>query len=132
MRTERSHGKRGAERSAERSNGHSNAGTRSKPARERASGAGGRKLGQAKRPEKLKATEPRGRGQSNAITREQSKAPTQRTAPTPKPAPQPKPSPQPRAQSQPAPSVSEPVAVPEAAPLPAPTPTPPGKLKLPK
>jgi RNA polymerase sigma factor (sigma-70 family) len=132
MRTERSHGRRGAERSAERSNGHSKAGTRSNPARERASDPGGRKLGDAKRPDKLKGTEPGGRGQWNAITREQSKAPTPRRAPTPKPAPQPKVSPQPKAQSQPAPPVSEPVAAPEPAPLPAPKPTPPGQLKLSK
>jgi RNA polymerase sigma factor (sigma-70 family) len=128
MRTERSHGRRGAERSALRSNGQSKAGTRSKPARERTSGAGGRKLGQIKRTEKLKAAEPRAGGQSNALARERAKAPAPRKEPTPKPAPQPK------AQSQPSPSVREPAAAPEPAPEPvvAPKATPPGQLKLPK
>ena len=47
MSIERSHGRRGAERSAARSNGHSNAGKRSKPARERSFGRRGRKLGRS-------------------------------------------------------------------------------------
>ena len=52
MSAERSHGRRGAERSAARSNGHSKAGTRLKAARDKPPGAGGRKLGQFKRTER--------------------------------------------------------------------------------
>jgi RNA polymerase sigma factor (sigma-70 family) len=114
---ERSHGRRGAERSAARSNGHSNAGTRSKPAREK---VGGRKLGQIKRTEQQRAAEPRGRGQSNALARDQAKAPVQQKAPPAKPAPRPN--------AESSPSASQRAAAPPTTP---PT-TPPGQLKLPK
>ncbi len=115
MSAERSHGRRGAERSAARSNGHSNAGTRSKPAREE---AGGRKLGQIKRTEKQPAAEPRGRGQSNALARGQAKAPVEQKAPAAKPAPQQK--------AESSPSASQPAAAPPT----MPKATPPGQLKL--
>jgi len=123
MSGERSHGRRGAERSAARSNGHSNAGTRSKPGREKASRAGGRKLGHTKRTEKPNAADPRGRDQSKPLARDNGKAPVEKKAPTTKPAPMPK------AQSEPAPSVSEPTVTPEPPP-PAPSATAPGQLKL--
>ena len=120
MSAERSHGRRGAERSAARSNGHSKAGTRSKPAREKVPGAGGRKLGQIKRTEKQAASQPRARGQANAPGRGQAKPPAQRKAPASKPAPQP------QAQAAPSPSASQPTVAP------APKATPPGQLKLAK
>ena len=124
MSGERSHGRRGAERSAARSNGHSNAGTRSKPGREKEPRAGGRKLGHTKRTEKPNAADPRGRDRSKALARDRAKAPVEKKAPTTKPAPRPK------AQSEPPPSVSEPPVTPEAPPLTAPNATAPGQLKL--
>jgi RNA polymerase sigma factor (sigma-70 family) len=120
MRAERSHGRRGAERSAERSNGHSNAGARSRPARDQTPGANGRKLGQVKRTERPNAAEPRGRGQSTGPARE--KAPSSRGPSSNAPAERGKPSP----------PVSEPAATAEPAPLAAPKITPPGQLNLPK
>ncbi len=68
MSAERSHGRRGAERSAARSrgNGNGNAGTRSKAAPGNARSDRGRKLGQVERIEK-QSPEPRGgRGQAKA------------------------------------------------------------------
>jgi hypothetical protein len=127
---ERSHGRRGTERSAARSNGDSNAGTRSKPAREEEPAAGGRKLGQIKRterPQRPNAAEPRGRGQSNALAREQAKAPRSKAPSSNAPS-----SNAPAERAKPSPPVSEPVAPSEPAPLSAPKATPPGQLKLPK
>jgi RNA polymerase sigma factor (sigma-70 family) len=126
MSAERSHGRRGAERSAARSQGHGKAGARSNAQHDNARG---RQLGKAKRAQKQRASEPRGRGQANALARGQakapaSKAPEQRIPPA-------KPAPQPKTQTQRSPSVSEPLA-PEVAPVPAPTPSPPGKVKLSK
>ena len=124
MSAERSHGRRGAERSAARSNGHSKAGTRSKAAREKAPGADGRRLGQIKRTEKRAASEPRARGQADAPGRGQTNPPAQQKAPAAKPTPQP------QAQAAPSPSASQPTVAPT--PPPAPKATPPGQLKLPK
>ena len=128
MRTERSHGLRGIERSSARANGHAKAGTRRMGVKENARGNGGRKLGRLDRLSKQKPAEPRGRGQTKAPERGNTKAPVEQQAPTAKPAPQPR-----VERVKPAPPVSKPVA-PEAAaePLPAPKATPPGQLKLPK
>ena len=121
MSAERSHGRRGAERSAARSNGHSNAGTRSKPARDKAHGTGGRKLGQLKRAEKRAATEPGSRGQANALARGQAKAPGSKPPGSNVPAERGKPSP----------TVSKPAVSGAARPV-APKATPKGQLKLSK
>ena len=81
MSTERSHGRRGAERRAARSNGHSRtgvkseAGSQSKAGTDKASRSGGRQLGQVKQVERQKPSEPSGRGQANALSRGQAKAP---------------------------------------------------------
>ncbi|HMJ96920.1 MAG TPA: sigma-70 family RNA polymerase sigma factor [Thermoleophilaceae bacterium] len=120
MSAERSHGRRGADRSAARSNGHSNAGTRSKPASEKAPAAGGRKLGQVKQAQK--AAEPRGGGQANALARGQARAQSQKAPSSKAPSDRGKP-PAPASQ---APAASEP------APMTAPKATPPGQLKLSK
>jgi RNA polymerase sigma factor (sigma-70 family) len=129
MRTERSHGLRGIERSSARSNGHAKAGTRRMGVKENARGNGGRKLGRVERLNNQKPIEPRGRGQANAPERGNTRAPVEQQAPTVKPAPQPR-----VERAKPAPSVREPAAAPEPAsePVVAPKATPPGQLKLPK
>jgi RNA polymerase sigma factor (sigma-70 family) len=124
---ERSHGLRGAERSAARSQGHGKAGARSNAQHDNARG---RQLGKAKRAQKQRASEPRGRGQANALARGQAKTPASK-APLEQRAPAAKPAPQPKTQAQRSPSVSEPLA-PEVVPVPAPTRSPPGKVKLSK
>ncbi len=111
MSAERSHRRHGAERSAARSHrhgsqGHANAGARSKAARDGTRGDGGRKLGQVKRMEKQSAEPGGGRGQGKALARGQAKAPARHKAPT-----------------------AEPVA-PEPAPVAVPRASEPGKLKL--
>jgi RNA polymerase sigma factor (sigma-70 family) len=84
MSTERSHGRRGAERRAARSNGQSHtgakskAGSQSKAGTDKASRSGGRQLGQVKQVERQRPSEPSGRGQANALSRGQAKAPRSR------------------------------------------------------
>ena len=126
MRTERSHGLRGIERSSARSNGHAKAGTRSMGAKKNGRANGGRKVGQVERLNRQKPTEPRGRGGATAPERGNTKAPVQQKASPEKPAPQPS------VQSAPSQSVSEPAVAPDPAPTTAPKATPPGQLKLPK
>jgi RNA polymerase sigma factor (sigma-70 family) len=117
MSTERSHGRRGAERSAARSNGHSRAGARVKAGSDKASRSGGRRLGQLKQVQRQKASEPHGRGQANPPGRGQAKAPSG-DAPSSR---------APAERGTPAPSASKPLPAP--APTTAPKPTPPGQLK---
>jgi RNA polymerase sigma factor (sigma-70 family) len=84
MSTERSHGRRGAERRAARSNGQSHtgakskAGSQSKAGTDKASRSGDRQLGQVKHVERQKPSEPSGRGQANALSRGHAKAPGSR------------------------------------------------------
>ena len=117
MSTERSHGRRGAERSAARSNGHSRAGARVKAGGDKASRSGGRRLGQLKQVQRQKTSEPHGRGQANPLGRGQAKAPSG-DAPSSR---------APAERGTPAPSASKPLPAP--APATAPKPTPPGQLK---
>jgi RNA polymerase sigma factor (sigma-70 family) len=118
MSTERSHGRRGDERRAARSNGHSHtgvkpkAGSQSKAGSDKASRSGGRRLGQVKQVERQRPSEPSGRGQANPLERGQAKGPAERGTP--------------------APSASKPVPAREPALATAPKPTPPGQLKLSK
>jgi RNA polymerase sigma factor (sigma-70 family) len=115
---ERNHGQRGAERRAARSHGHGYAGSKSRGKDlDRTSSSGGRRLGHAKRADRV-AAEPRGqingsRGQANRPVKpvpQVKAAPPKQVAPT-APVPQ-----------------APPVAVPEAAP--GPKATPPGQLKI--
>ena len=84
MSTERSHGRRGAERRAARSNGQSRtgakskAGSQSKAGTDKASRSGGRRLGQVKQVERQRPSEPSGRGQANASRAARPKAPSSR------------------------------------------------------
>ena len=122
MSIERSHGRRGAERSAARSNGHSRAGAQSKAGRDKASRSGGRKLGQVKQTERQNPATPRGRGQANALGRGQTKAPSSNAPSSTAPA----------ERGTPAPPASKPLSASEPAPATAPKSTPPGQLKLSK
>jgi RNA polymerase sigma factor (sigma-70 family) len=119
----RSHGKRGAERRAERSHGHGNAGSKSRgQGEDRTSSAGGRKLGHEKR-----ASRPAGKqrggnagsgGRGAAPGQSRPEKPIVQSKPAPvQPAPKVKPNPEPRAE----------VVVPQSAP--APDALPPGQLK---
>jgi RNA polymerase sigma factor (sigma-70 family) len=116
MSTERSHGRRGAERRAARSRGRGNAGAKAKGVPRRPEHAGGGKRGQAERLQKQKPAEPRAGGHGEAPGRGQAEAPSS-NPPVRQAAPSPKPT-QPKAQVEP----------------PAPLPTAPGsgKLKLSK
>ena len=114
MSAERSHGRRGAEQRSAHSRGQARAGTRSKAAREHANQAGGRRLGQVKRPSKQKPTEAPGRGNSNAAPRDQTKAPSSKPPPVRPDVPPAKAVPQTTTQSQSAPATGSPVEVPKA------------------
>jgi RNA polymerase sigma factor (sigma-70 family) len=128
---ERSHGRRGIERSSARSRGHANAGARANGTPDKARGArGGRKLGQLERVQKQKPAQAHGRANSNAAPRGQAKPPGSK-APAGRGAPA-KPAPRVKAQTQPAPAVSEPVAAPKATPAPVAKASPPDKVKLSK
>jgi RNA polymerase sigma factor (sigma-70 family) len=122
MSTERSHGRRGAERSAARSNGHARAGGQSKTGSDNASRSGGRRLGQVKQFERQSSGTPRGHGQTNPLGRGQAKAPSTK-APSSK---------APAERGTPAPAASKPRPASEPAPATAPKDTPPGQLKLSK
>jgi RNA polymerase sigma factor (sigma-70 family) len=121
--SERSHGQRGAERRAERSNGHGYAGSKSKKG-EHTNSAGGRKLGQQEQAERTQGGS-RGlaRGQDPAFKAEP------RPSQPPKPSPQTRPAPpangQSKVQAAP-PSVIETAPAPVA---PAPKVVPPGQAK---
>ena len=102
MSTERSHGRRGAERRAARSNGHSRtrvkseAGSQSKAGTDKASRSGGRQLGQVKqrgeaeaqRAERTWSGECTSRGHAKAPS---SRAPAERGKPSTVEAPKPTP-----------------------------------------
>jgi RNA polymerase sigma factor (sigma-70 family) len=117
--TERDHGKRGAERRAERSHRHGAATKSRAKNQDRGNSAGGRRLGHEKRAGRT-AAEPRGNGVpgGKAISPKRVKPVTQ-SRPAPKRATPPP------VQLPAAPTVE----VPNAAPAPAPKVTPPGQLK---
>ena len=121
--SERNHGKRGAERRAERSKGHGNAGSKSKADKaEHTNSAGGRRLGQQKRAERVAGGQ-RGlaRGQDPAFRANPRQAAPQKEAAQSRPLPQPRATPpasaQPKVQATPAPVLeTAPEPVIEAAP----------------
>jgi RNA polymerase sigma factor (sigma-70 family) len=97
---ERSHGRRGSERRAERSHGHGNAGSKSRGnGQDRTSSAGGRRLGQEKRANRP-AAEPRGRDAApGAAKPARPEKPVVQSKPAPaQPAPKVRAKPEPRAQ----------------------------------
>jgi RNA polymerase sigma factor (sigma-70 family) len=116
---ERSHGQRGAERRAERSHRQGSGGA-NRAAGE--SSAGGRRLGQEKRANRM-AAEPRGRGVPGGG---QAREPRVKPVTQSRPAPRRQGSPKPAVPVEP---VTPVVPVPEAAPAPAPKTPPPGQLK---